>query len=91
MPNKIFAFTIRTKTNIESGNVFSANGDLVGRILRKHPKFKDEWNEMKYDGFYTYDIETSKSNFEKIKNNKITLDLDDYSVDDCNTSWIREE
>ena len=46
---------------------------------------------MKYDGFYTYDIETSKSNFEKIKNNKITLDLDDYSVDDCNTSWIREE
>lgn len=89
MSNSIFAFTLHTKSNIKSGVVCDANGNVAGRIISKYPKFKDEWEEMMYDGLYTYDVETLRLNSEKIRNREIILSLDDYSVDDCSTSWIR--
>ena len=88
MSNNKFVFTLHTKTNITSGGVFGANGEFVGRVLSKHPKFKDEWDEMQYDGFYTYDVDSSKSDFEKIVSAEIALNLDAYSVDNCTTNWI---
>lgn len=88
MSNSKFAFTLRTKTNITSGSVFGTKGEFVGSVLSKSPKFKDEWNEIEYDGFYTYDVDSSKSDYEKIVSGEIELSLDDYSVDSCTTNWI---
>lgn len=89
MSDEIFAFSLRTKSNLNAGSVFGANGEVVGQILSKRPKFKDEWNEISYDDFYTYDVESLKETYEKIKNGEIILNADDYSIDDCSTSWVR--
>ena len=61
MSNEIFAFTLRTKQRLDAaGCVFDFTGDMIGRILSQHPKFKDDWDEASYDGDYSYDIESTK-------------------------------
>ena len=89
MANKIFTFSLRTKSILNAGAVFSTNGEEVGRILSKHPNFKDDWDEMEYDGFYSYDIESSEETCKKVKNGEIILLADEYSISDCNTHWVR--
>lgn len=88
MDKTIFAFTLWTKERLEKGNcIFTETGDLVGRILSKCPTFTDDYDEFDYKDSYSYDIETTEEQYEKIANGEIKLAIKDYSVHQSNTRW----
>jgi len=91
MESKIFAFTLNTKENLgESGCVFDNQGSIIGRILKKHPIFQDSYDENKYNGNYSYDIESLEETYMKITNGEIVLNIENYSVDSCSTWYYQK-
>lgn len=84
----IFAFTLHTNWDYyEKGDcVFTNTGDTIGRIIRK--------SRVDIPGekvFYTYDVESTKENFERIKSGDVILyKIKNYSVSNCSTLYYTE-
>lgn len=88
MPNDIFAFTLTTKQDcFEKGDcVFSADGDTVGRVLRRLKVAVDPENV-----FYSYDIESTPDTYQIIESGKKQLyHVSEYNVSPCSTWYTRK-
>ena len=85
MGNDIFAFTLYTETELEETDaIFDTTGELVGRILRKHNLYNGN--------HFSYDIESTKEDYENIKSGKIKLyNIINYSIHTCSTWYTRKE
>lgn len=56
-------FTLTTKSVFqENSALFSSDGNVIGRIIHKSPKFKGEYDEHEYEGTYSYHIKVTKAN-----------------------------
>ena len=83
MANEIFAFTLMTKQDcFEKGDcVFSADGDTVGRVLRRLKVAVDPENV-----FYSYDVESTRDTYQIIESGKKQLyRVSEYKVSPCST------
>lgn len=88
MDKTIFAFTLWTKEKLEKGNyIFTETGDPIGRILSKYPTFTDDYDEFEYKDSYSYDVETTEDQYEKIANGEIKLAIKECRVHRSNTLW----
>lgn len=89
----MFAFTLTTKSVFqESSTLFSTDCDIIGRIIHKSPKFKDEYDEYKYEDTYSYHIESDESKYKDLLDKKIIIsNADDYTVSSCNTYYVRKD
>lgn len=89
----MFVFTLTTKSALEEKCVlFSNDGDVIGRILHKSPKFKDEDDAYEYQGAYTYDVECDERKYQDLVDKKATvLGADDYIISSCNTHYVRKD
>ena len=88
MANEIFAFTLTTKQDcFEKGDcVFSADGDTVGRVLRRLKVAVDPENV-----FYSYDVESTRDTYQIIESGKKQLyRVSEYKVSPCSTLYTRK-
>lgn len=85
MRSNIFAFTLHTETELDDNSVvFSTDGNIVGKILHKRLPYKSN--------LYSYDVESTKDTFEKLKNGEVRLyGIENYSMDNCSTWYTHKE
>lgn len=91
--SSLYVFTISTTKRFEiHDSVYDNVGNPIGRIFKKSPTFKDDYDEFDYNGEYTYDVESTRDTFNKLENHEISLfDTDEYSVYPSNTFWTKED
>lgn len=88
MMEPVFAFSIYSETKFyDKGDIiFSDKGETIGRVLK--------CSEVSIPGekvFYTYDIEASKEDYERLKNGEFGLwKMEKYSIHSCSISYYRE-
>ncbi len=89
----MFAFTLTTKSVFqENSTLFSSDGNVIGRIIHKSPKFKGEYDEHEYEGTYSYHIESDESKYKNLLDRKIVVsNADNYAVSSCNTYYVRKD
>ena len=83
MSNYIFTFSIHTDNDVLRKIVFSADGEIIGRIVGK---FVSEMGAG-----VTYDVEATKEAFERIKSGEIKLwGIEKYHVSSSSTSYRQD-